>query len=783
MAFQYKNILRSILCLLIGIPMTAFAQTNSPSTTNPCVGSQGKLKLYYWNEVEQTDIRHLHTHAAFPQAPDGILTLVESATGSRFNDYYASVMKGFFTVPETGEYQFNVTANDKAQVFISPDDDPANMQLEMNVVDDTGQTNHYNFPDQQLSQLKTLTAEQYYYFEIHHKEAKGNDYVGLHWHTPTMADSTWQTLPVNHIYEYLCDELCPPAGTVCDDGNPDSTDDKEDGYCNCFGQQESLLGCVGEQGKVQVLNWFNVPGSELDNLYNLPTYPLVPDHVEFLGLFGHFSQFNTSPESDYLGKVAKAYLSVPQSGDYIFNVTGDDRVKLFLSPDEEPLNAVEIANNVGSNEIFEYDEYAEQTSAPTYLTAGQYYYIELHFKENTSTSHYYVYWKTPFSTYNDWQVLPLRYLYNYECETACLPNGTICDDKDSTTTNDIITDCACAGTPCPEGDCTEIETYVPYEACDYTDQHSNTPNNSWISCVPSQSPNPARGESHWVSFDFGNVFQLNNINLWNYNVFGSTAMGFKDVVIDYSIDGVNWIEAGAFQVPQASGTNDYAGLMSSALNGVGARYVLITALSNWGNISCAGLSEISFDAETCPDKGTPCDDGDPNTTDDMYDIYCQCRGLGEPINTCTVDSIYLESSRKVEEGSNVNFIAGIAVELKPQFEVALGANFLAAIDPCTAVPVSGRMSGDLVDEDKEEVNFKLHSDPGTRDIYVKFTKKTMDALWLTITDAQGNAIVHTNQNELKGSFEQKFNLFSTTGRIFNVRIEANGAVYQKRLLF
>jgi len=59
----------------------------------------------------------------------------------------------------------------------------------------------------------------------------------------------------------------------------------------------------------------------------------------------------------------------------------------------------------------------------------------------------------------------------------------------------------------------------------------------------------------------------------------------------------------------------------------------------------------------------------------------------------------------------------------------------------------------------------------------------MDALWLTITDAQGNAIVHTNQNELKGSFEQKFNLFSTTGRIFNVRIEANGAVYQKRLLF
>ncbi len=28
---------------------------------------------------------------------------------------------------------------------------------------------------------------------------------------------------------------CPPAGTLCDDGNPNTVDDQEDGFCNCFG--------------------------------------------------------------------------------------------------------------------------------------------------------------------------------------------------------------------------------------------------------------------------------------------------------------------------------------------------------------------------------------------------------------------------------------------------------------------------------------------------------------------------------------------------------------------
>ena len=67
--------------------------------------------------------------------------------------------------------------------------------------------------------------------------------------------------------------------------------------------------------------------------------------------------------------------------------------------------------------------------------------------------------------------------------------------------------------------------------------HSNNPSDNWESCSSKVNPNSARENSHWIQYDLGYIYPITSSYIWNYNVFEQTDKGFKDVVIDYSIDG------------------------------------------------------------------------------------------------------------------------------------------------------------------------------------------------------------------------------------------------------
>lgn len=128
-------------------------------------------------------------------------------------------------------------------------------------------------------------------------------------------------------------------------------------------------------------------------------------------------------------------------------------------------------------------------------------------------------------------------------------------------------------------------------------KHSTNEADAWVSCQKSQSPNPVRGSSHWMLYDLGYTYGLGEITLWNYNVAGETGKGFKEVIIDYSLDGVNWNQVPSFQLPEAPGNENYAGYTGPDLGGVSARYILITGLSTWDESGCAGLSEFKVEVD------------------------------------------------------------------------------------------------------------------------------------------------------------------------------------------
>ena len=127
------------------------------------------------------------------------------------------------------------------------------------------------------------------------------------------------------------------------------------------------------------------------------------------------------------------------------------------------------------------------------------------------------------------------------------------------------------------------------------DEHSTNEKDSWLSCQTSMIPNSeALTSYHWIYYDLGYNYALGTVKIWNYNVLDQTGKGIKDGEVFYSADGENWVSGGLFQIPEASGQNDYVGWEGIDLKGIVARFINIVAYSNWENSTCTGLSEVRF---------------------------------------------------------------------------------------------------------------------------------------------------------------------------------------------
>ena len=101
----------------------------------------------------------------------------------------------------------------------------------------------------------------------------------------------------------------------------------------------------------------------------------------------------------------------------------------------------------------------------------------------------------------------------------------------------------------------------------------------------------------WIQFEFDKVYKLHEIRVWNSNQLVESLVGFglKDVTVEYSADGIDWVElSGAPEFAQAPGTAGYAYNTAVDMAGAAARYVKITANSNWGFLTQYGLSEVRF---------------------------------------------------------------------------------------------------------------------------------------------------------------------------------------------
>jgi len=199
---------------------------------------------------------------------------------------------------------------------------------------------------------------------------------------------------------------------------------------------------------------------------------------------------------------------------------------------------------------------------------------------------------------------------------------------------------------------------LSYAQC-YPDRHSTSWFDGWLSCETSDNPNGVRGESHWISYDFGQPFILNELKVWNVNDPDLLSNGAQNVVIDYSIDGVNWTEYGHESFPMASGQSNYEGDVIADLGGITARYLLITVLDNYGG-ECTGFSELRVAADSTKDENEDiCILADvyPNPIDKEFSVFLKKKCLGDvymAIEDATGRTVINEQIIKLYEATLVN---------------------------------------------------------------------------------------------------------------------------------
>jgi len=141
------------------------------------------------------------------------------------------------------------------------------------------------------------------------------------------------------------------------------------------------------------------------------------------------------------------------------------------------------------------------------------------------------------------------------------------------------------------------------------DLHSNELTDMWLTM---HETGPV-----WIQYEFDKPYKVHEMFVWNHNGPSILYMyGLKDITVEYSIDGINWTQVtNITEFLPATSERDYAYNSIVVFGNVAAKYIRITATSNWsdGLLDQFGLSEVRF-------MQIPVSARTPNPEDDAKDV-------------------------------------------------------------------------------------------------------------------------------------------------------------------
>jgi hypothetical protein len=123
-------------------------------------------------------------------------------------DHYGTRIRGYIVPPTTGNYTFWIASDDQSELWISTDDQPANLVRRAYVLTYTG-WKQWTVEPNQRSPILALTAGQTYYFEAIQRDYNGGDNLSVGWFKP--GDPGGGTVPSEVVPGSALAPYVPPV--------------------------------------------------------------------------------------------------------------------------------------------------------------------------------------------------------------------------------------------------------------------------------------------------------------------------------------------------------------------------------------------------------------------------------------------------------------------------------------------------------------------------------------------------------------------------------------------
>ena len=135
----------------------------------------GAALCEWWTGISGTAVSDLTSDVNYPDNSTGRELLLNLEGPINWADNYGTRIRGYLYPVADGNYTFWIAGDDSGQLWLSTDDNPANVSLIAYV------------PGAAQSSPISLAAGQKYYIEVLHKEGTGNDNISVSWQGPGIS--------------------------------------------------------------------------------------------------------------------------------------------------------------------------------------------------------------------------------------------------------------------------------------------------------------------------------------------------------------------------------------------------------------------------------------------------------------------------------------------------------------------------------------------------------------------------------------------------------------------
>lgn len=406
------------------------------SGTDPLAGGSipGYLRWDVWFGVAGSEVADLTASPSFAKQPDRSKFINGSTTPTLHASNFGARISGFVVPSREDDYEFALSADDSAELWLSPDSQPENRQrIAFN--DTWRDAGRWDAVPAQTSSPVRLLAGQSYYIEILHKDQHAPGRVELGWrpvgvkdfspiapeNLRSPGDSPELRARGNMDPEWLAKheaKTANPAAELAPYGNPSG-----DGIPNWEKARRNLdpFSRFQRPGGLTREWWFNVPGSSLAQARQAGKHLRRPSMRTLTDATA--AEVNTTHH--FLSRM-RGTLSIPETATYRFWIAGDDHCELWLSEDERKFSKNLIAR-VGPSEFEDpdapawtdpqdWDSRPEQRSVEIKLTAGSQRFIEILHKNGNGDDHVAVAWQRKLPGEDKWsarEIIPARHLLSH----------------------------------------------------------------------------------------------------------------------------------------------------------------------------------------------------------------------------------------------------------------------------------------------------------------------------------------------------------------------------------